>query len=139
MSVLSPYDYDWTTMTLATTTPTAPTAPTTAQHYEDIISRNVRLYLSLQSIPQTRLAEALNLTAATVSQKLTGRVSWSVADLVNTANFLGVRPEDLMDDALIEQIDRKYKKAPVDTRPRLLVGAPSGIRTLDTLIKSQLL
>ena len=44
-----------------------------------------------------------------------------------------------MDDALIEQIDRKYKEAPADTRPRLLVGAPSGIRTLDTLIKSQLL
>ena len=123
-------------MTLATTTPTA---PTTAQHYEDTISRNVRLYLSLQSIPQTRLAEALNLTAATISQKLTGRVSWSVADLVNTANFLGVRPEDLMDDALIEQIDRKYKKAPADTRPRLLAGAPSGIRTLDTQIQSQLL
>lgn len=33
----------------------------------------------------------------------------------------------------------KYKEAPTDTRPRLLTGAPSGIRTLDTLIKSQLL
>lgn len=49
------------------------------------------------------------LRSATVSQKLTGRVSWSVADLVNTAIFLGVRPEELMDDALIEQIDRKNK------------------------------
>ena len=33
----------------------------------------------------------------------------------------------------------KTREAPVDTRPRLRVGAPSGIRTLDTLIKSQLL
>lgn len=118
---------------------TAPSTPVTAQHYEDTISRNVRLYLSLQGIPQTRLAEALNLTAATVSQKLTGRVSWSVADLVNTANFLGVKPEDLMDDSLVEQIDRRYGKTSVDTRPRFFVGAPSGTRTLDTLIKSQML
>lgn len=39
----------------------------------------------------------------------------------------------------IGPLGAKYKEAPADTRPRLLAGAPSGIRTLDTLIKSQLL
>ena len=81
----------------------------------------------------------MGIKPSALSQKMTGRITWSVADLVNAARFLGVKPEDLMDDALIEQIDRKYGEAPADTRPRLLVGAPSGIRTLDTLIKSQLL
>lgn len=115
----------------------APVTP--AQRMERVIARNVRFYLSARGLQQASLAEPMGIKPSALSQKMTGRITWSVADLVNAARFLGVKPEDLMDDALIEQIDRKYGEAPADTRPRLLAGAPSGIRTLDTLIKSQLL
>ncbi len=43
-----------------------------------------------------------------------------------------------MDDTLVNQFESKYKKTPAEAEV-LVAGAPSGIRTLDTLIKSQLL
>ena len=35
----------------------------------------------------------------------------------------------------IGRCGRNTREAPADTRPRLLAGAPSGIRTLDTLLQ----
>lgn len=112
---------------------------THARHYEETIAHNIRMYLTARGITQASLAEPLGLKPSAVSMKMRGKTSWSISNVVNAADFLGVAPEDLMDDTLVNQFDRKYKEATADTRPRLLAGAPSGIRTLDTLIKSQLL
>lgn len=112
---------------------------THARHYEETIAHNIRMYLTARGITQASLAEPLGLKPSAVSMKMRGKTSWSIPDVVNAADFLGVAPEDLMDDTLVSQFESKYKKTPVDTRPRLLAGAPSGIRTLDTLIKSQML
>ncbi|WP_171002885.1 helix-turn-helix domain-containing protein [Bifidobacterium moukalabense] len=81
---------------------------THAEQCEDTIIRNVRLYLTIRGISQASLANTLGIKAPTLSQKMTGKIAWSVADLVNAADFLGVTPQDLMDDSMVKSAEAKY-------------------------------
>ncbi|WP_369122464.1 hypothetical protein [Bifidobacterium pullorum] len=58
------------------------------------------------------MAEVLGLQPSSLSMKLAGRTAWSVADLVKTADFLQAKPEELMDDVMVNQVEARYKKAP---------------------------
>ena len=97
---------------------------THAEECERVIAQNVKLYLVSRNIPQMALAEKLGIKASSLSMKMTGRSAWSIADLVNAADFLGVTPQDLMDDSVVRSADAKYG-VPVAEKPGALVGAGS--------------
>ncbi len=121
-----------------TATMIEPATTTHARHYEETIAHNIRMYLTARGITQASLAEPLGIKPSAVSMKMRGKTSWSIPDVVRAADFFGVTPEDLMDDTLVNQFESKYKKTPAEAEA-LVESAPSGTRTLDTLIKSQML
>ncbi|KFJ02903.1 plasmid maintenance system antidote protein [Bifidobacterium subtile] len=111
-----------------------------ATRVEETISFNVKIRLAALGLNQSALADYLGIKRSTISVKLNGKSVWTVPDLVNTANYLETTPEALMDDSMMSQMPSRNKNAAVaDTRPRHSASAPAGIRTPDTLIKSQLL
>ena len=79
---------------------------------------------------------------STISVKLAGKSAWSVSDLVNAANFLDATPDELMNDAFMNELgmekhqDRQGVPVGAGT-PRYPVrpeavrrdGAPGGTRT----------
>ena len=73
------------------------------KHIEDTISFNVKVMLAFNKMNQTDLANALGMKRSTISVKLNGRIGWSAADLVKTANILHTTPQALLDDTLMEQ------------------------------------
>ena len=68
-----------------------------------ILSRDVaaavRAELARKQIPQTRLAEALNLSPATVSRRMSGQAPFELDELPVVAGLLGVAVSDLVKDA----------------------------------------
>ena len=44
---------------------------------------------------------------STISVKLAGKSAWSVSDLVNAANFLDATPDELMNDAFMNELGMK--------------------------------
>lgn len=47
---------------------------------------------------------------STISVKLAGKSAWSVSDLVNAANFLDATPDELMNDAFMNELGMKSIK-----------------------------
>ena len=99
------------------------------QRAEAAIPTNVRVYLGLSGKTQKALGEALGITKSAMSMKMCGKVGWSVSDLVTTADFLGVTPTALMDDAILSKAEAGYTK-PTEygvfaEKPGALVGAGS--------------
>ena len=87
------------------------------KHIEDTISFNVKVMLAFNGMNQTDLANALGMKRSTISVKLNGRIGWSAADLVKTANVLHTSPQALLDDSLMEQsrkVQDDMEKAPGD-------------------------
>ena len=85
------------------------------KHIEDTISFNVKVMLAFNGMNQTDLANALGMKRSTISVKLNGRIGWSAADLVKTANVLHTSPQALLDDSLMEQsrkVQDDMEKAP---------------------------
>ena len=66
-----------------------------------------------------------------MTNKMKGRIAWSVADLVKSADFLGTTAEALMDDSLMSQLKTGYtestkpKYGVFAEKPGALVGAGS--------------
>ncbi|NEG89809.1 hypothetical protein GFD25_07410 [Bifidobacterium aerophilum] len=71
---------------------------------ESVISRNVKLLLAAQGKSQSSLATAMGIRGATMTNKIKGRIAWSVADLVRAADFLGTSANALMDDTMLKQL-----------------------------------
>ena len=86
------------------------------KHIEDTISFNVKVMLAFNGMNQTDLANALGMKRSTISVKLNGRIGWSAADLVKTANVLHTSPQALLDDTLMEQ-SRKVHGGETETAP----------------------
>ena len=67
-----------------------------AMHMEKVVAWNVKMLLTARRASQLALAEALGIKKAAMSRKINGYISWSLADVVKAARFLGTTPEDLM-------------------------------------------
>lgn len=138
--------------------PMSSSAISSEDRAEDVLRYNVRKYLRARGVSQNSLQDVLHLTSGAVSQLMTGRSQFKFKQVVAVAHYLGVTLDELVDDTYYSQDeifmekmrehDEEFinkikggntKRAPTDNRPRFFVGAPSGIRTPDTLIKSQLL
>lgn len=109
-----------------------------------VVRYNIRRYMRLQDISQKEIAELLNLTRPAISQILTGTSRPRLDQIFMIAQYLGVSMDDLMDATAYRQDEElrarmlaNTKRAPTEVGTR--GGAPSGTRTLDTLIKSQML
>jgi hypothetical protein len=120
-----------------------------AEYIDSIISFNVKVRLAALGLSQTMLGEALGIKRASMSQKMTGRSSWSATDLVNTAVFLHTSVESLLDDSLKQQLSKqqptssKKSTAVAGMQPQYFVepteSAPCGIRTHNPRLKRTLL
>ena len=75
-----------------------------AMHMEEVVAWNVKILLTARRASQLDLAEALGIKKAAMSRKINGYISWSLADVVKAARFLGTTPEDLMDDTLMKKM-----------------------------------
>lgn len=100
-------------------------------HAESVIAWNVKMLLTAQNKSQSALAAFLGIQRPTMTNKMKGRIAWSVADLVKSADFLGTTAEALMDDSLMSQLKTGYtestkpKYGVFAEKPGALVGAGS--------------
>ena len=86
------------------------------QYAEFVIAWNVKMLLTAQGKSQSALAAFLGIQRPTMTNKMKGRIAWSVADVVKSADFLGTTVEALMDDSLMSQLQAiGNKKATGDT------------------------
>ena len=97
------------------------------QYAEFVIAWNVKMLLTAQNKSQSSLAAFLGIQRPTMTNKMKGRIAWSVADLVKSAEFLGTTAEALMDDSLMTQLKSGYTKPAKSgvfaEKPGALVGA----------------
>ena len=104
---------------------------TEVQYAESVIAWNVKMLLTAQNKSQSALAAFLGIQRPTMTNKMKGRIAWSVADLVKSADFLGTTAEALMDDSLMSQLKTGYtestkpKYGVFAEKPSALVGAGS--------------
>ena len=104
---------------------------TEVQSAESVIAWNVKMLLTAQNKSQSALAAFLGIQRPTMTNKMKGRIAWSVADLVKSADFLGTTAEALMDDSLMSQLKTGYtestkpKYGVFAEKPGALVGAGS--------------
>ena len=104
---------------------------TEVQYAESVIAWNVKMLLTAQNKSQSDLAAFLGIQRPTMTNKMKGRIAWSVADLVKSADFLGTTAEALMDDSLMSQLKTGYtestkpKYGVFAEKPGALVGAGS--------------
>jgi len=104
---------------------------TEVQYAESVIAWNVKMLLTAQNKSQSALAAFLGIQRPTMTNKMKGRIAWSVADLVKSADFLGTTAEALMDDSLMSQLKTGYtestkpKYGVFAEKPGALVGAVS--------------
>ena len=101
------------------------------QYAESVIAWNVKMLLTAQNKSQSALAAFLGIQRPTMTNKMKGRIAWSVADLVKSADFLGTTAEALMDDSLMSQLKAGYEEPAKSKygvfaeKPGALVGAGS--------------
>ena len=104
---------------------------TEVQYAESVIAWNVKMLLTAQNKSQSAIAAFLGIQRPTMTNKMKGRIAWSVADLVKSADFLGTTAEALMDDSLMSQLKTGYtestkpKYGVFAEKPGALVGAGS--------------
>ena len=104
---------------------------TEVQYAESVIAWNVKMLLTAQNKSQSALAAFLGIQRPTMTNKMKGRIAWSVADLIKSADFLGTTAEALMDDSLMSQLKTGYtestkpKYGVFAEKPGALVGAGS--------------
>ena len=104
---------------------------TEVQYAESVIAWNVKMLLTAHNKSQSALAAFLGIQRPTMTNKMKGRIAWSVADLVKSADFLGTTAEALMDDSLMSQLKTGYtestkpKYGVFAEKPGALVGAGS--------------
>ena len=118
-------------MTTSAPATTKKNVDTEVQYAESVIAWNVKMLLTAQNKSQSALAAFLGIQRPTMTNKMKGRIAWSVADLVKSADFLGTTAEALMDDSLMSQLKTGYtestkpKYGVFAEKPGALVGAGS--------------
>lgn len=118
-------------MTTSAPATTKKNVDTEVQYAESVIAWNVKMLLTAQNKSQSALAAFLGIQRPTMTNKMKGRIAWSVADLVKSADFLGTTAEALMDDSLMSQLKNGYtesakpKYGVFAEKPGALVGAGS--------------
>ncbi|WP_367269246.1 helix-turn-helix domain-containing protein [uncultured Mobiluncus sp.] len=80
----------------------AVTAPPLEQTIDERIGELVRFWMYRRDTRQPQLASVLNLTQASVSRKISGKVPWTATELAKTAAMLDVPLSELMPEDTVE-------------------------------------
>ena len=91
------------------------------------VVENIRAEMARYRVTQKELANALGLTQAAVSARMSGKTSWQLDDLIPVANVLGVGLGTLIFG---------YEKSPGDFPGD---GSPNWTRTSNPSINSRML
>ena len=62
---------------------------------QNIIAENVRVEAARRGLKQRDIAKVLGITTGGISQKWTGKRSWTVSDIEQIGYFIGVEPWEL--------------------------------------------
>lgn len=65
---------------------------TGAVDLQESVTEAMKSLLSSSHVKQVDLAEALELSASTISQKMTKKVAWTLEDIEKAAEFFKVNP-----------------------------------------------
>lgn len=69
---------------------------------QDIVTKNIRIAMILSGkLSQKELAPALGLSRPTMSQKLSGKIAWTLADIEKASSYFKVKPEALVSSQLV--------------------------------------
>lgn len=68
------------------------------------ISSVVRVYLAARNETHAELAAAIGISRPAVSQKLAGRIRWTLADLERLAAYYGAEPQDFLSGDLLARL-----------------------------------
>ena len=82
-------------MTTATISPKV-AAQAESVSLQDIVTRNMKVAMTLRNVKQKDLANALGVDRSSISQKMTRRVAWSLEDIEKASDFFHVKPEALV-------------------------------------------
>ena len=82
-------------MTIATISPKV-AAQAESVSLQDIVTRNMKVAMTLRNVKQKDLANALGVDRSSISQKMTRRVAWSLEDIEKASDFFHVKPEALV-------------------------------------------
>lgn len=63
---------------------------------QDVVTRNMKIAMTLRDVKQKDLANALGMDRSSISQKMTRRVAWSLEDIEKASGFFHVKPEALV-------------------------------------------
>ena len=63
---------------------------------QEVVSRNIRLFMVVRGVNQRELAEALGVTQPMVSYKLRGSTAWLLGDIEKASELFNVSPEALV-------------------------------------------
>ena len=77
-------------------------APMSAQTVDQRVGELIRFWMYRRDINQPQLGKLLGLTRATVSRKISGKVTWTVTELAKTAAILEVPLSELMPEDTVE-------------------------------------
>ena len=104
-----------------------------SERLQDIFTKNMRIRIALYDVRQTTLAEALQITQATLSSKLNRRTEWTIADIANAAVFFQEPAENLITTSALDVINAgsNYQvehNVPPDNSRRELAGAAGSAR-----------
>ena len=73
-------------MTTATISPKV-AAQAESVSLQDIVTRNMKVAMTLRNVKQKDLANALGVDRSSISQKMTRRVAWSLEDIEKASDF----------------------------------------------------
>ncbi|MFR0603182.1 helix-turn-helix domain-containing protein [Bifidobacterium pseudolongum subsp. globosum] len=59
---------------------------------QEVITRNMRIALGYNGKRQSDLARAFGVSRVTVSQKMTGKINWTIEDMEKAGRYLGIEP-----------------------------------------------
>ena len=63
---------------------------------QEIVSKNIQIAMIVANKNQQSIATALNIGRSTVSQKIHGRVAWTLEDIEKAAKFFNIEPAALV-------------------------------------------
>ena len=71
---------------------------------QETVSRVVRVYMAARDETQEELGRELGLSRPAVTQKLSGRSRWTLADLEGLARHYGLPVEELIKGPILDQL-----------------------------------
>lgn len=74
---------------------------------QEVVSRTVRVYMAAHDETQEALALALGVARSTITQKLSGRIRWTLSDLERLRGHYGVAVPALLEGRVLEALGVK--------------------------------